>query len=385
MSELRGRLLADGRLTPGRVAWEGERITAIELDPSPGAAGAPSKGADLPVVAPGLIDLHVHGHGGHDPVEGLAEMARSLAQAGTTAFQPTLFPDEPAALGERSAAVWSAASSLPTDVARVVGLHLEGPFVNPQAAGALPKDKLAVPSVEALRAILGPATGDGRGVRTLTIAPELPGAGDLIEELVRAGVRPSLGHSRASAAEARTAARGGACGATHLYNAMSGAHHRDAGLASFALTDDALFCELIGDLVHVGPEAIELALRARGPGGLCLVSDALPGAGTGCDVFHWRGTRHLVRDGAVYYAPTTAGEEPRLTGSACDQLTMIRKLVAAGIVSLADALTMASTTPARALGMETDLGTLAVGARADLIVLRGPQLELERVVVGGHG
>lgn len=384
MSELRGRLFVDGRLQPGRVAWEGERITAVELEPElPNGAGG--SGADLPIIAPGFVDLHVHGHGGCDPVDDLAGMARSLAAAGTTAFQPTLFPDEPAALGERAASVWTEANALGQGNARPVGLHLEGPFVNPRAAGALPKDKLAVPSADALRAILGPATGDGRGVRTLTIAPELPGTNELIAELVRAGVRPSLGHSRATADEARTAGRGGACGATHLYNAMSGAHHRDAGLASFALTDDALFCELIGDLVHVGADAIELALRARGPGGLCLVSDALPGTGTGCDVFHWRGIEHLVRDGAVYYAPTPDDEEPRLTGSACDQLTMVRKLTKAGVVSLEDALTMASTTPARALGLGGELGVLAVGAGADLLVLRGPELELERVVVRGQG
>jgi len=256
--------------------------------------------------------------------------------------------------------------------------------VNPEAAGALPREDLATPSLAALRAILGPSTGSGRGVRTMTIAPELAGATELIAELVRSHVRVSLGHSRATAADARSAARAGASGATHLFNAMPPLHHREVGLAGFALTDAALFAEIIGDLVHVGPEAIELALRARGADGLCLVSDALRGAGTGCDVFHWHGREHFVRDGAAYYAPVDARASERLAGSASSQLEMVRKLTARGVVGVPEALAMASTTPARALGLERELGALESGLAADFIVLRGRGLELEAVWIAGH-
>jgi N-acetylglucosamine-6-phosphate deacetylase len=377
LTSLRGRLLVEGKLLTGTIRWSGDRIDGVAIE---GEIG----GVDLPVVAPGFVDLHVHGFGGCDPTEDLPGMARALARAGTTAFQPTLFPESPGALGARCEALWTSAAAQRGDgLARILGLHLEGPFVNPEAAGALAIDDLAVPSVPALREILGPASGGGRGVRTMTLAPELAGAADLVAELVRSGVRVSLGHSRASAAQARAAARAGASGATHLFNAMAPLHHREAGLAGFALTDAALFAEIIGDLVHVGAEAFELALRARGPAGLCLVSDALRGAGTGCAHFHWHGREHIVRDGAAFHPPRTPDGRPTLAGSACSQLEMVRRLTSQGVVGLPEALTMASTTPARALGLDREIGELRSGLAADVIVLRGKGLELEQVFVAG--
>jgi N-acetylglucosamine-6-phosphate deacetylase len=375
---LRGRLFLDGKLLTGTIGWRGGRIDRIDVE---GEIG----GSELPIVAPGLVDLHVHGFGGADPLEDLAAMSRALARAGTTAFQPTLFPAAPERLGEQCAKLWKGASrTSDAPGARAVGIHLEGPFVSPEAAGALPKSDLCAPSTSALRAILGPASADGRGIRTMTLAPELEGAGDLVAELARSGVRVSLGHSRASAAQARAAARAGASGATHLFNAMRPWHHRESGLAGFALTDAALFAEIIGDLVHVGAEAFELALRARGTEGLCLVSDALSGAGTGCERFHSHGRDHVVADGAAFYPPSAEGAAPRLAGSASSQLEMVRKLVHRGVVALPDALAIASATPAAALGLEKEIGALRTGLVADLIVLRGKGLELEQVFVGGN-
>ncbi len=375
---LRGRLFLDGKLLTGTIGWREGRIDRLDVE---GEIG----GSELPVVAPGLVDLHVHGFGGADPLVDLSAMARALARAGTTAFQPTLFPAAPETLGAQCAKLWSDASrAADAAAARAVGIHLEGPFVNPESAGALPKDDLCAPSTGALRAILGAGSGDGRGVRTMTIAPELDGASALVAELARSGVRVSLGHSRATAAEARAAARAGASGATHLFNAMPAVHHREAGLAGFALTDAALFAEIIGDLVHVGPEAFELALRARGTEGLCLVSDALSGAGTGCERFHSHGRDHVVADGAAFYPPSADGGARKLAGSASSQLEMVRKLVHRGVVALPDALAIASATPAAALGLEKEIGALRLGLAADLIVLRGRGLELEQVFVGGN-
>ena len=375
--ELEGRLLIDGRFTPGRLTLEGGRIRAIAALPLDRTLSS------LPIVAPGLVDLHIHGYGGADPIEQLPLMALTLARHGTTAFQPTLFPAAPEVLGPLCERAWSAAKALGPGLASAVGLHLEGPFVNRERAGALPPEDLAEPSLAGLRAILGPATGDGRGVRTVTLAPELPGSADLIAELVRCGVRVSLGHSKATADDARRATRAGAQGATHLFNAMNSVHHREVGLAGLALIERALTAEIIGDLVHVGADAVELALAARGPGGLALVSDALRGAGTGCDVFHSHGRAHVIRDGTAYYPPEGARTELQLAGTAMGQLDMVRRLVQRGVVGVEDALTMASATPARALGLEREFGVLSVGARADLIVLQGRELTLQRVLVGG--
>jgi len=376
---LEGLLLLDGALVPGRLELAGGRIAAIRRDERVSARR---------IVAPGLVDMHVHGHGGHEPASGLDAMARSLARAGTTAFQPTLFPEPPERLARTAARVWAEASAPGGDArARVVGLHLEGPFVSPARAGALPREALARPSPAALAALLD---GPDLGLTTMTVAPELPGADGLVRELVRRGVRVSLGHSDADAAAARAAARAGASGATHLYNAMAPFHHRRAGLVGFALSGDALFAELIGDLVHVGEEAVALALAARGPRGLCLVSDALSGAGTGCEVFETLGRELRVHHGAAFYDPGAAPGEPpdparlRLGGSALDQLGMVRRLVARGVVDLHDALVMASETPARALGRGDELGVLKEGAGADLLVLSRDDLGLEQVLVGGR-
>lgn len=377
MTRLEGRLLIDGALVSGALTIEGEHIGAIE----PGAA---AEGVALPVIAPGLIDLHIHGFGLCDPLDDLAGMARGLALAGTTGFLPTLFPAHPERLGEHCATVEAARGQLPAAAASALGVHLEGPFVNPAAAGALPPEDLATPSVDGLRAILGSATGGGRGVTNVTLAPELPGSAELVDELVRCGARVSLGHSRSSAAEARSAVRSGAVGVTHLFNAMTGVHHREMGLAGLALTEDLLFAEIIGDLVHVQREAFELALRARGPQGLCLVSDALAGAGTGCDRFHLHGRDHIIDCGTAYYPPGEGRPERQLAGSAMSQLEMVRRLTSEGVVSLEEALTMASTTPARALGLEAERGVLRPGARADLLVLEGPELALREVRVGGQ-
>lgn len=376
MSELSGKLLLAGELVAGRIRWAEGRLTSVERLASvdPGA----------PVIAPGFIDLHLHGFGGCDPLLDLAGMASALCRHGTTGFQPTLFPAEPRRLGDDCRTLAAAEKARPAGRgARQLGAHLEGPFVNPLAAGALPPEDLHAPSVEGLRQILGPATGDGNGVRTITLAPELPGAADLIAECRRSGVRVSMGHSRASGAEATAGARAGASGATHLFNAMTGLHHRNAGLAGIALTDELVFAEIIGDLVHVEEAAFSVALAARGPGGLCLVSDALAGAGTGCEVFHCAGREHLVIDGTAYYPPKEPGGEPQLAGCASSLLDMVRKLVARGVVGLADVLTMASSTPARALGLERELGTLAPGAHADLVVLKETDLSLEACYVGG--
>ena len=164
---------------------------------------------------------------------------------------------------------------------------------------------------------------------------------------------------------------------------MSGFHHREAGLAGFCLSESAVHAELIGDLVHVAAEGVQLALAARGARGLCLVSDALLFAGTGCEVFHWHGRAHEMRGGAAWYSAEGEGAQPQLAGSSTGQLEAVQRLVQRGVVGVEEALTMACEAPALALGMEQELGRLAVGARADLLLLEGEALRLSGVWIGG--
>jgi N-acetylglucosamine-6-phosphate deacetylase len=375
VSSREGRLLVEGEFVPGRVRFERGRVTAVErLSSVPDAA---------PIVAPGLVDLHVHGYAGRGPEDDLAGLSRALAAVGTTAYLPTLFPDDPERLGALAESIWGRRTESEGG-ARVLGLHLEGPFVNPTKAGGLPPERLQAPSPTALKGLLGSATADGRGIRQVTVAPELPGAPELIAELARLGVRVSLGHSVATSAEAARAAERGARGATHLFNAMSAIHHREATLASFALAHDALVAEIIGDLVHVGPEAFRIALRARGPLGLALVSDALKGAGTPEAEFESHGRRCRIKDGAIWLVEDDPSAPRRLTGAEACQLVAVRRLVQAAVTTPAEALTMASESPARALGLEREFGRLVPGARADLLVLDPRTLLLREVLLGGE-
>ena len=379
MQERRGMLLVDGVLLAGRVAFDATGIQSIEP-----ASDLTADETDW-IIGPGLIDLHVHGFGGADPLENLPAMSLALARVGTTAFQPTLFPAAPQVLGLQAQGLDGERAVMRAgEGARILGTHLEGPFVNPVEAGALMPEDLAVPSVQALREIVGPATGDGRGVGTMTIAPELPGALELIEECGRMGVRVSLGHSRAEASDAISGFEHGAVGVTHLFNASGGFHHRRSGLVGEALLRGGVFAEIIGDLVHVGERAVQLALAARGPQNLCLVSDALQGGGTGCEVFHSHGRKHVVEQGAAFYPAEKKRTENQLAGSASCQLEMVRRLVGRGVLSLEDAWTMGSLAPARALGLEGRLGRLKVGHQADLVVLNRRELALREVFVAGQ-
>ena len=342
-------LTADGVLARDVVLRDG-RVAAL-LPPGPGA-GLDVSGC---VVAPGLVDLHVHAAGGAG-AQGrdgdLAGMARALAAAGTTSFLATAYA---APLPELADLV---GGPRPTAGARCLGVHLEGPWVSPAAAGALPP--AALRPADAAEALALVEAGD---VRVVTVAPELPGALDLVAALAARGVHVSLGHSRASYDEAVAAVAAGARGVTHCFNAMSQLTGREPGLVGAALRLPSLVVEVIADGVHVHPEAVLALVAARGPGGVALVSDCVDGcAPTG-----------LERDGDVLRLP-----DGTLAGSALCLADAVRHVVEWG-VPLADALAMATTTPAGVLGRDV---ALRPGADADLVVL-DPDLRVRHVLVGG--
>ncbi len=363
---INGRLVLDDRVASGRITIEDGRIAALDLDDSP-----PSDG---PILAPGFVDLHVHGWGGHDAMgdrAALDGMARALLLRGVTSFLPTAVTaplPELVAFAER---VRTWLSDAPADGAEPLGFNLEGPFLAAVRRGAHDAVHLRVPA-EVPHASLEPLID---GLRLLTIAPELPGAIDLIRWLGERDVATSIGHSAATVDEARAGYDAGARSTTHLFNAMSDVDHRSPGVAVAALLDDAVYVELIADGIHVHPALWPLITRVKPSDRLLLVSDAVALAGTGDGKGRIGGLAVEVVGERVTLAGTST-----LAGSVIALDTAVRNLVAAGI-ALPAAVAAASRNPLALLGI-SDRGRIAPGQRADLVQL-DEDLAVQRVMRAG--
>lgn len=382
MLVLRGaRVRTDAGWAEGDLVLDGPRVAAT-TDGAAALAGASDGTEVLDVtgclVVPGLVDLHVHAAGGHalqGPRADLDAVAGTLARGGVTRFLATAHTaplPELVDLCRRVADVGGAAAGgAAAGLARCVGVHLEGPWLSPAAAGAQPVEHLRpVPPAAGLAAALAPLLADG-ALRRVTLAPELPGALDLVTALCDAGVAVSVGHTTATYEQVRAAVQAGASGITHCYNAMPPLQGRAPGPVGAALDPvgvPGLVVEVIADGVHVHRAAVTALLAARGPRGVALVSDGVDGCGRP------DGSPELVRDGTVLRLP-----DGILAGSALPLLQAVRTLVAWG-VPLDDALDAASTTPARTLGVDV---SLRPGADADLLVLT-PDLRLRAAFVAGR-
>jgi N-acetylglucosamine-6-phosphate deacetylase len=360
---LAGRLVLDDRVAPGRLTIDDGLIASVDLDVADVAD-------DAAYIAPGFVDVHVHGWGGHDAMGGtdaLDGMARALLRRGVTSFLPTAVTAPLDELSEFAERVRSWRPSAPDDGAEPLGFNLEGPFLANARRGAHDETQLRAP------ADVPPATIEAlsEGLRLLTVAPELAGATDLIGTLSRAGVAVSLGHSAALFDQARDAFAAGATSTTHLFNAMSGFEHRSPGLAVAALLDDDAYVELIADGIHVHPALWELITRLKPADRLLLVSDAVPLAGTG----DGRGRIGSLSVDVNGWRCTVVGTDT-LAGSVIALDTAVRNVVATGI-SLPAAVAAASRNPLALLGI-TDRGRIAVGQRADIVEL-DEELTVRRV------
>jgi N-acetylmuramic acid 6-phosphate etherase/N-acetylglucosamine-6-phosphate deacetylase len=350
----------DGRLVPGDVEVRGGEIEAFGL-------GGPGRG----IAIPGLVDAQVNGYAGVDVLaadgDELVALGRALLRDGVRAYQPTLItaPEEDTIAALRRIASLPAG---PHDAAIVVGVHLEGPFLSPERAGAHPREHLRAPDVGLLERLL-----DAGPVRTVTLAPELPGALDLIATCVRRGVTVWLGHGQPQAAEVIRALDAGASAVTHLFNAMAPVSARAAGLAGTALARTDCAIQLIADGVHVADELVRLAFAAA-PGRCSLVSDAISAAG--------------LPDGSYPLGPVTVevtGHVARrpdgtLAGSVVGLAGGLEQLHRIGIEP-AEAIAAVTERPARILG-EPSRGRLWRGGPADIVVV-GEGHELQRVIAGG--
>jgi N-acetylglucosamine-6-phosphate deacetylase len=366
-----GRVLGPSGLAPADVVVEHGRIARI----GPAARrpiGVPTLDATGAVVAPGYVDLQCNGGFGHDLTSdpgAIGAVAAALPAHGVTAFLPTIV-SSPAVAVERAL---SALRDLAADHAGAVplGLHVEGPMLSSDHAGTHALAHLRSPSLD-----LVAGWSRAAGVRLVTMAPELPGALDVVRALVAADVVVAAGHSGADTATAERAVDAGVTMATHLFNAMGGLRHRDPGLVGVALTDDRVVVGLIVDGLHVHPRAVALAWAAKGPGRVALVTDAT----AALDV-PW-GPRRLGDVDIVLGADGVRDAAGRLAGSALRMDDAVRNLRAATGCSLAEAVGAASAVPAAVLG-ERARGTVAAGARGDLVVL-DDDLHVVATVVAGR-
>jgi N-acetylglucosamine-6-phosphate deacetylase len=363
---LAGRLVLEDRVEAGRIHVEAGRIHAIERDPQ--EAGGP-------LIGPGMVDIHVHGWGGHDAMDGHAAldgMARSLLQQGVTGFLPTAVTAPIDVLERFANDVRDWMSEAPADGARPLGFNLEGPFISTVKKGAQNPAFILEPS----RADRNRLSGLLEGLRVITIAPEVSGALDLISWFAEHGVVVSLGHSNATAAQAALGYAAGAKSTTHLFNAMSGVEQHAPGLAVTALTHDAAYVELVADGFHVDPAVWPIILRTKPTNRLMLVSDAISLAGTGEGRSTLGGLEVEVHDGQCRLVSNGA-----LAGSVIAVDTGVRQLVAAG-VPLPTAMGAASHQPLEVLGIE-DRGRIAPGQWADLVEL-DDDLRVLRVMLEGN-
>lgn len=350
--------LVDGALVPGDVEVADGVVAAY------GLAGTNGRG----VAVPGFVDLQVNGFAGVDlmgaDADGYRRAGEALLETGVTAYLPTFIsaPEEDllAALGNVPAA---------PDGPRVLGVHLEGPFLATTRLGIHPPEARRDPDPALLERLLGAGP-----VRLMTLAPELPGALELIDLLLLRGVAVSCGHTDATASEATEAFDRGARSVTHLFNAMRPFRHRDPGLAGAALAREEVVLQIILDGVHLAEETARVVWQSAA-GRVALVTDAVAGAGMADGAYFLGGSEIEVRDGVP------RGDGNVLAGSTLTMIEAVRNLHGLGI-PLSEAVAAATAVPARVLALPT-LGRLDVDLPADLVVL-DDNLEIERVCVGGE-
>jgi N-acetylglucosamine-6-phosphate deacetylase len=350
--------LVDGVLVPGDVDVVEGRIAAVGLG-SPNGRG---------IAVPGFVDLQVNGFGGVDfltaDTEGYRQAGEALLETGVTAYLPTFITSPEAEL-------LAALREVPagTDGPRILGAHLEGPFLAALRLGIHPAAARRNPDPELLERLL-----DAGPVRLVTLAPERPGADALVEKLLRREIAVSCGHSDATAEEANAAFDLGVRSVTHLFNAMRPFHHRDPGIVGAALARPDVIVQLILDWVHVAPVTAAMVWQAA-QGRLALVTDAVSGAGLDEGTYRLGDLDVEIRDGVA------RGTSGALAGSTLTMIEAVRNLRSLG-VPFEDAVGAATEVPARVLRLPA-AGRLGVGLPADVVVL-SDELEVERVLVEGR-
>jgi len=329
-------------------------------------------------LAPGFIDLHVHGARGRDTMEASAEAFRTVCDFHVSGGTTSLLLTTTTAPLDEILKVLEAVRDCRSAIMQIGGVHVEGPFISRAKGGAQRGEFIQEPSPVAVRRLLQYA----EVIKRVTIAPELPGALEAIETFHKLNINVSGGHSDAWDQDARAAFDSGMRSVTHTFNCMSSARrrgiYRAAGLLEFALSTAEISCELIADGHHVSSTLMKMLYRAKRADGICLVTDATAGAGLADgSEFSLLGRDCIVENGVCLLADRSA-----LAGSAARMIELVRTMVGEVNVPLGEAVAMATENPARAIGLQSK-GRLVVGADADLVVL-SPQLDVMQTFIGGE-
>lgn len=374
-------LLQCGRVISGtsdvedrRIALHGDRITGIDIEDQAGEVVIDLRDA---IVTPGFVDVHVHGGGGfnlhtQDPDE-IRAYARWAPSSGTTSFLIGTV-GVPGALPEAELRAAVDAVEHPGPGAEALGVHLEGPYINVLRRGAHDPSWLRIPNDQETTQLLAMAKGH---LRLITIAPELPGATEMIRRLVAEGVTVSIGHTDATYEQARDAIKQGITHATHCFNAMRPLLHREPGALGAIVEATTVRGEIIADGVHVHPAVMRVLTGALGPERTVVVTDALPGAGLPDAVFTFGGQAARVIDGVARLADGT------ITGSILTMAQGLRNMSRLAGVPLVDAVRMLTINPALSARVATRKGRIDAGYDADLLIF-DEELELQATICRGR-
>ncbi|MBO7187753.1 MAG: N-acetylglucosamine-6-phosphate deacetylase, partial [Clostridia bacterium] len=323
------------------------------------------------IIVPGFIDEHNHGADGGDAMDGsveaLSKIANAVSKEGTTAFLATTMTQSPENITKALNAVKDYIQNDFKEGAKILGVHLEGPFISPKHIGAQPLEYVVNGSVETFKKYF---QASGNSIKIVSLAPEMEGAEELIAFLKEKGVIASIGHSGAKYSDCENSVKWGVSNVTHTYNAQSGLHHRDVGVVGAGLLLDELNCEIICDTIHVSVPAIKLVIKNKPKDKVTLITDSMRAKHLPDGESELGGQLVIVKNGEARL------ENGALAGSVLKMNDAIKNVVTKVGVSFTDAIDFATVNPAKNLGIYDKTGSIKVGKNADLVVLNKETFEV---------